>query len=833
MRSAWGLGLVLTALMAVGACSDGSPTTATGNAGGSGGVPAGAGVGDSCGATNDCRTGLVCENGACAPSGTTGANQPCTISGECADGLQCVIAGTSGGRCSPAGAGEEGDGCRGDAECAKGLRCNLVGFGAQCQPEGSSDAGKPCTTSADCFAGLACAGGSCAPYPPGAPSFGLPSFQGVECGTPAAGAVRAYFEIPGVSDPAGLEGDFFRLPYPNDVRLTGSGINLAKFPTPGPELLGFDPVQLYVDQVAANERGFGAYPTVLMRFSAEIDFQTFRFDEQTGRNPVRWVDVTPGADELGSSVGLFWFASTGRSNYVCENWMGIRRPQGQPLLPGHTYAVWITTDGKASDGSDIQRSEHLDALLSDTPPSDGVLADAHAKYAPFRDYLADADDASAAEVLNAAVFTVADTIDPMQQLADAVKAAPVPTASSWVKCGAGAASPCPQAEADACTTDNPAFDEYHALVELPIFQQGTAPYLTEGGGIDSSGPVRTEQVCMALTVPKATMPAEGWPLVVYAHGTGGRYTSHVRDEVAGALSSVTTPNGTVQFAVLGIDQVQHGPRRGDSEQSPNDLFFNFANPDAARGNPMQGAADQIALGRFAAALDVTAADTGGDAIKVNPAAITFFGHSQGSTEGSLALPFADEYVAAVLSGNGASLMDSLLNKTEPVNIAAAVPFVLADFDDKGELSGGNMHPVLTLLQHWIDPADPLNFARIAAAEPVTGQAPKHVFQTYGLGDTFSPPVTMATYAQAGRFAQATADSSASTPDDIAGLDPMATPVSGNVTVDMTTVTVAMRQYGPPADRDGHFVVFDVQAANDDATRFLGMAALGETPQVGQ
>ncbi len=92
---------------------------------------------------------------------------------------------------------------------------------------------------------------------------------------------------------------------------------------------------------------------------------------------------------------------------------------------------------------------------------------------------------------------------------------------------------------------------------------------------------------------------------------------------------------------------------------PDDLFFNFQNPDAARGNPTPSAADQLSPRKVAATIDLSAADSGGDAIKVNPDQIFFFGHSQGSTEGSLALPFSDIYKAAVLSGNGASLMEAL------------------------------------------------------------------------------------------------------------------------------------------------------------------------------
>ncbi|MBK7401515.1 MAG: hypothetical protein IPJ34_35995 [Myxococcales bacterium] len=83
--------------------------------------------------------------------------------------------------------------------------------------------------------------------------------------------------------------------------------------------------------------------------------------------------------------------------------------------------------------------------------------------------------------------------------------------------------------------------------------------------------------------------------------------------------------------MLGIDQVQHGPRRGSSTASPNDLFFNFANPQAARYNALQGAADQHTLVRVAEALTVE----GGP--KLDGTKVVFWGHSQGATEGALFL----------------------------------------------------------------------------------------------------------------------------------------------------------------------------------------------------
>ncbi len=823
--TSWRSGALVGVSAGLIALACGSSDVETGSGGGNGGGPptGGAGVGEACSDATACRSGLKCTAGICELGRSVPTNGACVIAGECQDGNQCAA-----GRCTTSGEAAEGEGCQTDVDCQSGLRCALVGFAAQCAPEGTGDVGASCSTSGDCYGGLSCQGGSCAKPLPGDLGFGLPSFPGVQCSVGSANPVRAYFEVPGAT-PAGDEGDFFRLPFPNDVLRKGGKLDLAGFPTPGDDLLGFDPVQIYVDAIEAEESGWGTYPTVIFRFSGKIDF-----DQWQQSSPVAWVDVTPGAPEYGLSAGLNWFASEGRSKYVCANWFGIRRPRGRPLQPGHTYAVYMTTMGLAEGGAAIERSTHLADLLKDTAPGDAVLAAAHASYAPFRAYLQDQGIATST-ILNASVITVGPQRDHMADVAAAVNAAPVPTASGWIKCGGGATSPCPQAEGDrACGDGTGGFDEYHALVKLPVFQRGEAPYETAGGDVDATGAVRSEDVCLALTVPTDTMPAEGWPLAIFAHGTGGSFRSHVRDDIAGVLSNVTTSAGAARMAVLGIDQVQHGPRRGASTKSPNDLFFNFANPKAARGNPLQGAADQIALGRFAANLDVTAAQTGGDAIKIDRDAIVFFGHSQGATHGSLALPYSAEIRAAVLSGNGASLMDALLTKTEPVNIAAAVPFVLADFDSKGQLNGGDKHPVLSMVQHWIDPGDPLNYAAIAGRFPEMGAVPKSIFQTYGLGDTFSPPTTMATYAIAAELALAAHDSSVGgEADKIADKMPVATPLAGNVTVDGSTLTLGVRQYGPPAGRDGHFVAFDVATANGDVARFLGMAALGAVPAIGQ
>lgn len=338
---------------------------------------------------------------------------------------------------------------------------------------------------------------------------------------------------------------------------------------------------------------------------------------------------------------------------------------------------------------------------------------------------------------------------------------------------------------------------------------------------------------MALSVPQADAPDAGWPLVVYAHGTGGSFRSHLRDEVSGALSRVALPDEARGMAVLGIDQVEHGPRRGDSEDSPDDLYYNFTNPGAALGNPLQGAADQLSLARLAESLVVPASATGDAEVAIDPSALVFFGHSQGASQGSLALPFSP-FSAAVLSGNGASIRRALLTKTRPVDVAGLLPIALGDVsigaDGKMALAGGEWHPGLTLLSHWIDPADPLHFARLAAAEPSEVGGPKHVLVTYGPGDSYSPPLTIANFARAGRFGEAPADEALDEPDELSLLSE-SLPVSENFSSPAGAVTAVLRQYAPAEGSDGHFVVFENSLANADALHFLADAVAGQSPTI--
>lgn len=415
-------------------------------------------------------------------------------------------------------------------------------------------------------------------------------------------------------------------------------------------------------------------------------------------------------------------------------------------------------------------------------------------------------------------------------LRGAIRAGAAPVLSDVTVCADGVTSPCDDGAERRCGAESDAYWEVHARIALPQFQAGTPPFEEpeDGGAIatDAAGVpqiARTEPVCMVMTIPKvAAAPASGFPLALYAHGTGGAFTAPVELGLASSFAAA-------EAITVGIDMPLHGSRRGGSTREPNNLVFNFLNPRAARDNFLQGAADLMSLVYFAESSPVlaSAASPTGFDVAIDPSRVVLYGHSQGATHAQLMIAYEPSLRAVLLSGAGGDLTESLLTKTEPVNIAGALPLALLDVDGGGNLAAGDSHPALAMIQMFFERADPVNFGRHVQAEPL-GPTLAHLFMVYGLGDSYSTERTMAAYAR-----------SAALPH----VDPMladvglgaviAAPVMGNVDEDGALYTIGLRQYPAVPDSDGHFVSTESPEASADVARFLLGALAGEIPTIGE
>ena len=176
----------------------------------------------------------------------------------------------------------------------------------------------------------------------------------------------------------------------------------------------------------------------------------------------------------------------------------------------------------------------------------------------------------------------------------------------------------------------------------------------------------------------------------------------------------------------------------------------------------------------------------------DPDKVAFFGHSQGSTSGELAMALSDAARAAVFSGAGAYLTASLLDKTMPVNISAGMAFLIGEPLDAE-------HPVMTIFQSFFDRSDPLSYNPLIITRPPAPIPSKHVYMSWGKGDTYTPRSTL----------EANARSLGVPPVgpliEAYGVDPIARPVTLNQAGgDGVMRTGGVFQY-QPGGYDGHFV----------------------------
>ena len=804
----------------------------------------GAAVDAPCEVDADCREGLTCEDARCAPAGLSAEEAPCLRSDECEEGLRCGWAGF----CVAEGPRALGEACGHDGECARGAECvRTGGIGGQCVAREEGAEGLPlgaaCSASAVCAEGLICSSerDECLP---GSLLLNPDAFRGVPCDL--EGDLALPFGVRHALPGDGA--DFFATPFPSDLRVTGGRLNLSDYPVPGAAFSETDLFSGLLREVESLREGWSRNPGVFLRFTRPLSESTV--SELVSKH-LRLVDLTTGEDHPFTAEML-----SDRNKYICHNGLHMHPLWSRPLAGGHTYAAIVKRNVRSADDEPPAQLDALPTLLSSSSPSDDAARAAWLRYGPLREWLrAQGARFTTDDVAGAAVFTVREESDLFEKGREAVWRADVPRFDGApVLCEEGVTSPCatpdytPPAATPAARDPrdcperpHPAYHELHARVRMPIFQRGTLPYAEAGGDVELEGgaPRLTKymSMCMAITIPKtAPMPEGGWPVVIYGHGTGGRFRAGAQLLGAG-LSTLMLGDEPAPVAIVAIDQSMHGPRLGDDQTlSPGPLFFNVQNPKAARGNLIQGALDNFALVRFlkdSPSLRGLTVEGVGE-VRFNATRLSYHGHSQGGTTGPLFAPFEDELTGAAFSGAAGGLIFSLLGKKEPYDATVGLRLTLQ------ELNIDATHPALHIFQELFDDVDPLNFASRLYAEP-HGE-PLHALHIIGLRDHFTPDDGQRGFASASK---ALVGAPAGDMDfaERVGLAPLGLasselPLTGNVRgvgatpiTGVTTVFSPARGEGGEDAYDGHFVVYRDADANAQLLRFLGDLSLGRVPTV--
>ncbi|MCA9634075.1 MAG: hypothetical protein KC766_40790 [Myxococcales bacterium] len=629
--------------------------------------------------------------------------------------------------------------------------------------------------------------------------------------------VQSVYHVPDSLD-ALSDGTFFDHPWPSDFRLDSDGsIHLEGYPNPRSVPLLRD----YVKAMKGVIHGFSPVAAGYLRFSGSIDESSLPsgpLASTEATSSVQLIDVDPDSPDLGKRwpVALHWQAEAGV--YWPEHTLAFMPAFGHPLRGATRYAL-VVTDGLRAETGKLGPADELAELVAATAPAEpAALASHYAALQPTLDAL-DTAGVQRQHIVHLAAFTTNDPTAETQVLADWVKQNyQAPSASAW----------------EAKDQVAGVMDVYEGMYgPSPDFQRGEIPFASFGDGgeltFDAQGtPVvqREFDLRFALTVPDAAacpMPEDGYPIVLYAHGTGGNYRSFVRSGHEGPKLAERC------IATMGIDQIFHGTRPGADKGNPEVLFFNVSNPVAARANGPQSAIDVTQQARLftesKASVPASVSRTGTE-IRFDTSRLMFMGHSQGGLNGPMFLAVDDAARGAVLSGSASLISITLLEKTEPVDVAALVRSVFLALSPAEQSELNELHPEISLAQTIVDPTDPIHYVPMIIQRPRPGFAPKSILMTEGVnadgsGDSYAPPHGIEVEAVA--MGLSPIDPVVRPPaelawsPDLAAFSVPSAGVSGNLAGGLASG--GLKQWVPQGG-DGHFVIYNIPAAMDQCTGFL-------------
>lgn len=646
----------------------------------------------------------------------------------------------------------------------------------------------------------------------------------VGCGESTVSSVWVASEPQSGQPLSELSGDaFYDHPWPSDLRLDNGHVKLEHFPNPKQTAN----IASYISLMDGVLDGFSPAAAGYVRFSGEINPALLPdpIASLDVNSVVQLIDIDPSSPDYCQRkfVSLYYQAAKGA--YYQPNTLAFMPAPGYPLRPHTRYAFVVTDQLLGVDGQPVAKSADLENVLSDGTSEDPKIQAIKTQLEPA---VAEIERAGIArdQIVHLAVFTTNDPTEELFAFRDHLRAnveAPKVT-SEWRLIA---------------TTDVSAeyISEYGPS---PNYQAGKIPFSNpdDGGGFNyvdgKPAVVDWFNLRFSLTIPtkdECPMPEAGYPIVLYAHGTGGNFRSYYWDGTAASLASKC-------IASMGVDQIFHGKRPGAPEPDQDTAialrFFNLNNVQAARTSNRQSALDEVQRARLFTETKITIpADKSvwDKEIRFDPSRVMFFGHSQGGLNGPLFLAADDQTLGGVLSGSGALMSITLIEKTEPQpSVAQIVRDVLLDLDPEefGELN--ILHPVLSFAQTMVDVTDPINYARRVIREPRPGMNPKSIYMTVGVdatgnGDSYAPPRGIEMHAVAMGLPLIGNNATHQIPEMAWPGGPRVlylptAPESLMNNLGGNRATGALAQWVPAPNDDGHFVVFDVFAARQQADRFV-------------
>lgn len=631
-------------------------------------------------------------------------------------------------------------------------------------------------------------------------------------------------------DPASK--DFWALPFPSDARLQEDGtFNLERYPPPRSSL-----AQTWITTADARlQGGWGLSAGAFFTLGGPLDESTLPATPEATLQKdaaVYLVDIDPASPERGRRFPL-------KVTFRAEG--GVSRPDhllalvpeiGFVRRPNTIYAAVVTDSVKDAAGEPLGRSEAFHAAFVG---EEGAHAQAAKDLALLREFLT-TEKLDASRVAGAAVFRTMDPEAPLRRLVAFAEALAQPAPlTAWEP-----------------AEDYPDFRVFRSTWEVPNVQAGDRP----GHGRIQWGPdgrpvQNGAQVArLVLSIPKRPMPAGGFPMMMYLHGSGGEAYEGIDrgpEAMDGPPPRPDAPPGTGPasylarrgIALLGFDFPLHGTRKMPPDTTGLEFYSLFGkledpyNIDQSIDNMTVAVMEVVLLSRLVERIEVPASsaaglDAGGAAdglLRVNMGRLSAMGHSMGSTLGVVVAGVDPRIQGWVFSGSGGNLVEMANTTTYPVRLKFFVEQLL-QLPSGEELSVD--HPVLHLFQHLWDQVDPIARARRVAQDPHPERGPRPFLMTAGVTDGYFHPRAQKAMAVAlgAPIVGATVEEELPRGMALAQRDSIDFPAHGN----LNGVTAGVVQYDVPHEL-GHYIVFDTAPAQSQYLCFVEGVGTAAGPKI--
>ncbi|MEP6860540.1 MAG: hypothetical protein ABJE66_07975 [Deltaproteobacteria bacterium] len=505
---------------------------------------------------------------------------------------------------------------------------------------------------------------------------------------------------------------YWDLPYPSDLRLAADGtVDFTGFPNRRN-------LPVVNDLLAGAKRraGFPVMPIAYVKFTDAAP----AFDLTTIAAGARILDIDAASPERGTTYPVV-AQTLATDDYTGKNLVALAPYPGIVLRAATRYAFVI--DKTFAPGTDVP--EQFAALAAGSSSN----AKATALYAPLWSLI------DTSTVLVATVFTTGDEVAVLARRSDALRAAHHVTIEDLhVDPSDGAA--------------HAGYCELIGTVTFPQFQLGTPPFDHDGTFMyDAAGtPIQQGSLVVPfhMTIPNGPMPANGWPLWQFFHGSGGSSADLVDDGPSLTADSdpiVGEGPGAV-VARRGIAAVSTAmplnPERlpGASEFA----YLNFNNLSAFPFTFQQGVFEQRMLLDALVDLQIPAATlatcTGAAAVThhFDAAKLVAGGHSMGGMYTNMIAAVEPRFGAITPFGAG-GFWNLMILETAIVPGARDLLSTILGVDSS---TIAFTHPALGLIEQGWEIADPINSMARLVRRPLAGTSPRQVYEPIGMDDKFFP-----------------------------------------------------------------------------------------------